>query len=110
MNETEEFLRAAFAATADPPDAGFTRRVAARIDAVERRRSILLALLMTTGGLLMAAMTVGLFRLGHLWELLANQNWFFLPLTGSDLISTWASTLVFVLAAVITFPLVRSRM
>lgn len=109
MNETEDLLRAALAATPEPAEAGFAQRVATRVDATERRRAILLALLMTAAALLLAAMFVGLFSLAQLWAGLAQQNWFSLSPAALNLVSMWASIVGVVGLAAIALPLVRSR-
>ena len=109
MNETENFLRAAFAATAEPADSGFVQRVEMRIDAIERRRSVLLASLMAVGAVLLAMLFVGLFRLGPMWVMLAQQNWFALPPVALGLVSIWAPVAGFIGIVGITFPLVWPR-
>ena len=101
MNDTEEILRAAFAANAEPADAGFTRLVEVRINAAERRRAILLALLMAAGGLLLTVMMLGLFKLEHLWSVLQPA--------GLEQVSIWASTVFFAGIMVLTFSSAWSR-
>jgi len=107
MSETEEILRAALAAATEPADAGFARQVAMRVEAIERRRGVVLALLMTTGALLLAAMFVGLLELEPLWELLARQNWFSLPALNA--VAGWESVAGFIAVTAIAFPMLRSR-
>jgi hypothetical protein len=109
MDKTEDLLRAALAATAEPADAGFSLEVATRIEATERRRWLLLALLMAVGAVLLAVMLTGLLSLGPLWALLGRQNWFVLSPTALDLLSMWASVVGVLGLAVVAFPWVRSR-
>jgi hypothetical protein len=109
MTKTEDLLLAAFAETVEPSDSGFTQQVASRIDTLERRHRLMLALLMTVAAVLTAAMLVGLFRLEAVWTLLARQNWLALSPTTLDPFSLWAAITGVAGVAVIGVPLVRSR-
>jgi hypothetical protein len=109
MEKTEDVLRAALAATTEPADAGFADQVALRIDALERRRRVLLALAMGAGALLLGAMVAGLLSLAPLWARLAGQNWFALSPVALDLASTWAWVVGLLAVAVVAVPWVRSR-
>ncbi len=109
MNNTEELLKAAFAATAEPQDAGFARGVVMRIDAVARRRRVLLVLAMIIGAMLLATMFAGLFWLEPLWAQLAQHSWFTPPPGALTLVAWWAEIVGLTTVAAIAVPVVRSR-
>lgn len=109
MADTEHLLRAALAATAEPEDAGFTDEVSLHLDRMERRRRVVLTVLMIVALLLVGGMIAGLIGSAQVLTRLPMTAGMVVPVAVRDPLLLWASYMAFLGLAVIAFPLVRLR-